>query len=64
MTPTTFRSFTVANNVPRWDEIPFNEKASAIQKGLEFDLQVQENGGPTVAEVQKEIEDQQQGRNR
>ena len=54
----------MANNVPRWDEIPFNEKASAIQKGLEFDLQVQENGGPTVAEVQKEIEDQQQGRNR
>lgn len=46
--------------IPTWNEIPFDENASPNQKALEFDLQVQENGGPTVAENQKEQE--QRGR--
>lgn len=29
----------------KWNEIPFNENASAAEKALEFDLQVAENGG-------------------
>jgi len=39
-----------------WNEIPFDESADPNVKALEFDLQVQENGGPTVAEVQAETE--------
>lgn len=42
--------------LPTWNEIPFDENASPAQKALEFDLQVQENGGPTVAEVQAETD--------
>lgn len=45
-----------SNDLPSWNEIPFNEDADPYQKALEFDLQVQENGGPTVAEVQQENE--------
>lgn len=45
-----------------WNEIPFDENAEPAVKALEFDLQVQENGGPSVAEVAQEIEDQQTGR--
>lgn len=31
--------------MPTWNEIPFDENASAAEKALEFDLQVAENGG-------------------
>ncbi len=48
----------------KWNDIPFDENAEPAVKALEFDLQVQENGGPTVAETAKEIEDQQTGRDR
>lgn len=40
----------------RWDQIPFNEKASAADKAAEFDLQIRENGGPTPAELEKMAE--------
>jgi hypothetical protein len=43
-------------NIPTWNEIPFDENADPNQKALEFMLQVQENGGPTVEEQQKENE--------
>lgn len=29
----------------KWNDIPFDENASAAEKALEFDLQVAENGG-------------------
>lgn len=45
------------SNLPKWNDIPFDENATASQKALEFDLQVQENGGPTVAETQKDNEE-------
>ena len=32
-----------------WNEIPFDENADPNVKALEFDLQIQENGGPTIA---------------
>lgn len=44
-------------SLPKWNDIPLDEDASATQKALEFDLQVQENGGPTVEETQREIEE-------
>lgn len=46
----------MADNLPTWNEIPFNENAEPAQKALEFDLQIQENGGPTVEETQREME--------
>jgi len=48
--------------MPTWNEIPFDENAEPAVKALEFDLQVQENGGPTVAETAQQIEDQQTGK--
>jgi len=41
-----------------WNEIPFDENADPNVKALEFDLQIQENGGPTVEETQRENESQ------
>ena len=29
----------------KWNDIPFDENATAAEKALEFDLQVAENGG-------------------
>ena len=43
-------------DLPKWNDIPFDQNASPAQKALEFDLQVQENGGPTVEETQRENE--------
>lgn len=44
-------------SLPKWNDIPFDPNADANQKALEFDLQVQENGGPTVEETQRENEE-------
>jgi hypothetical protein len=32
----------------KWNEIPFDEDASPEVKGLEFDLQIEENGGDST----------------
>lgn len=46
----------MADNTPTWNEIPYDENADPAQKALEFMLQVQENGGPTLEEQQREME--------
>jgi hypothetical protein len=43
--------------LPKWNDIPFDSNADPNQKALEFDLQIQENGGPTVEETQRENEE-------
>lgn len=47
--------------VPKWNEIEYNEDAPPSVKAFEFDAQVQENGGPTIAETAAQIERQQTG---
>lgn len=47
----------MSKDLPKWNDIPFDENATPNQKALEFDLQVQENGGPTVAETQRDTEE-------
>lgn len=37
----------------RWDQIPFNEKASPEQKADEFNRQLAENNGPTPEELEE-----------
>lgn len=36
----------------KWNDIPFDENASAEEKALEFDLQVAENGGDPQPEAE------------